>query len=92
MLLGGGKDLAAAASIQENRESKLKLEDMIKNETKQPQMMGGNSKMGGNAMPFEMMRNSPSKFCIIDLCVFGDFYKIGWFLVLQWVPHTVWAV
>ncbi|KYB27027.1 protein strawberry notch isoform X3 [Tribolium castaneum] len=57
---GGGKDLAAAASIQENRESKLKLEDMLKNEAKPPPMsMGGNSKMGANmAMPpYEMMRN-----------------------------------
>ena len=61
---GGGKDLAAAAAIQETRESKLKLEDMVKNEVKPtPMTMGGNSKMPGNMTlgPYDMMRNSPSK-------------------------------
>ncbi|XP_063926322.1 protein strawberry notch isoform X2 [Zophobas morio] len=59
---GGGKDLAAAAAIQETRESKLKLEDMVKNEVKPtPMTMGGNSKMPGNMTlgPYDMMRNSP---------------------------------
>jgi hypothetical protein len=65
---GGGKDLAAAASIQETRESKMKQEDMIKNEMKPPPMnMGGNSKMGGNMSlgPYDMMRNSSSKLTLI---------------------------
>ncbi|RZC32135.1 protein strawberry notch [Asbolus verrucosus] len=55
---GGGKDLAAAASIQE---SKLKLEDSKSDVKPLPMNMGGNSKMSGNMPlgPYDMMRNSP---------------------------------
>lgn len=73
--IGGGKDLASAASIQETRENKLKQED-----TKVPPMpmggMGGNSKM---TMPMggygDMMRNAPSKFFFNFHSFFGDFHK-----------------
>lgn len=83
--LGGGKDLAAAASIQETRESKLKQEDtVVKNEAKpSPMLMGGNSKMMGNmgmGAPYDMMRNQQSELIIFKFglvtgltCIVGLF-------------------
>lgn len=71
-VLGGGKDLAAAASIQETRDSKLKQEDTkVKNEAKpSPMLMYGNNKMMGNmgmGASHDMMRNPPSKLIHFNL-------------------------
>lgn len=71
IIIGGGKDLAAAAAIQE---SKLKQEDLMKNEIKPPLMnMSGNSKMPNLPMAYDMMRNPPSsKFGLKLLIVSFD--------------------
>ncbi|XP_049824362.1 protein strawberry notch isoform X2 [Aethina tumida] len=58
---GGGKDLAAAASILEQRDAKMKQENVSKPDMKMPPMMNYNNKMMKNMPPnYDAMMRNPA--------------------------------